>query len=145
MAVDVTLPMVMKPPRMEIPESVALAWASADVLGASDDDVADMVPTPTMADEPASGLPEPDGACCVGSAPFDPAVAASSPRVALAVFPLVVLEASMFTPGWSVEPELGACGYSLVACMGHTGAGGNGAPGTRRASSGPALATTWPG
>ena len=98
-----------------------------------------------MADEPASGLPAPDGACWVGSAPFEPAVAASSPRVALAVLPFVVLEASMFTPGWSVDPELGAWGYSLVAWTGQTGAGGSGTPGTRRASSGPAFATTWPG
>ena len=98
-----------------------------------------------MREEPASGLPEPEGACCVGSAPFEPAVAASSPRVAVAVFPLVVLVASMLTPGWSVEPELGACGYSLVAWTGQTGAGGSGAPGTSSASSGPALATTWPG
>ena len=29
-AVDVTLPMVMKPPRMEMPASVALAWELAD-------------------------------------------------------------------------------------------------------------------
>ncbi len=93
-------------------------------------------------EEPASGLPEPEGACCVGLAPFEPAVAASSPRVALAVFPLVVLEASMFTPGSSVEPELGACGNSLVACTGHIGAGGRGAPGTSSASWGPALAMT---
>ena len=114
-AVDVTLPMVMKPPRMEIPASVALAWALAVVLGACDDDVADMLPMPMMTEEPARALPEPDAACCVGSAPLEPAVAASSPRVAVAVLPFVVLEASMFTPGWSVEPELGACGYSLVA------------------------------
>ena len=114
-AVEVTLPILMKPARMEIPESVALACALADVLGASDDDVADMVPTPMMADVLARGLPALDGACCVGSAPLAPAVAASSPSVALAVLPLVVLEASMFTPGWSVEPEFGACGNSLVA------------------------------
>ena len=128
-----------------MPLSVALAWALAVVLGASDDDVADMLPMPMMAEEPASGLPELEGACSVGSAPLEPAVAASSPRVALAVFPFVVLEASMFTPGSSVDPELGVCGYSLVASTGHTGAGGSGAPGTRRASSGPAFATTWPG
>ena len=144
-AVEVTLPMVMKPPRMEMPVSVALACALADVLGACDDDVADMPPMPKIEELPASGLPVPAGACCVGSAPLAPAVAASSPRVAVAVLPLVVLEASMLTPVSSVDPELGAWGYSDVAWTGHTGAGGRGTPGARRASSGPALATTCPG
>ena len=73
-AVEVTLPIVMKPPRMEMPPSVALAWALALALGASDDDVADMVPIPMMAEEPANGLLELDGAVRVGSAPLEPAV-----------------------------------------------------------------------
>ena len=47
---------------MEMPPSVALDCALADVLGAVEDEVADMLPTPMMADEPASGLPEPEGA-----------------------------------------------------------------------------------
>ena len=126
--------------------SVALAFAVAVVLGASDDDVADMLPMPMMAEEPASGLPALEGAWRVGSAPLEPAVAASSPRVALAVFPFVVLEASMFTPGSSVDPELGVCGVLAGGLAPATpGRGEAGAPGTRRASSGPALATTWPG
>jgi hypothetical protein len=100
---------------METPVSVALATALAVVVGACDDEVADIDPTPTRDEEPASGLPEPAGAVWVGLAPSEPAVEAASPRVALAVFPLAVLAASMFTPGSSVEPELGVWGYSLVA------------------------------
>ena len=101
-AVEVTLPIVMRPSRIEMPVSVALASALAVVLGASDDDVADRFPTPTMADELASGLPDPEGATALESAPLEPASGASSPRVALAVLPLAVLELSMFTPGSSV-------------------------------------------
>ena len=69
----------------------------------------------------------------------------SSPRVALAVLPLAVEDASMFTPALSVLAEFGVSGYSLAAWIGQMGAGGRGTPGARRASWGPESATTWPG
>ncbi len=144
-AVDVILPIVMSPSRRETPPMVALALEVAFGPGVPEEEVADIEPTPMRADEPASGLPVPDGAVWVGSAPSEPAVEDPSPSVALAVFPLAVLAVSMLTPGASVEPVLGACGYSLVAWIGQTGAGGSGKPGTSSASWGPALAITWPG
>src|SRR5580704_12773576 len=133
-AVDVMLPMEMKPPSMEMPPTVALASAVALVDGACDDELADSPPTPRSAFEPARRLPEPDGACWVGLAPLEPAVAASLPSVAVAVFPSVELWASMFNPGMSVEALLGFCGKSLTAWSGHVGAGGSGTPGTSSAS-----------
>ena len=144
-AVDVMLPMEMNPPSMEMPPTVAVASAVAMLEGACDEDVADRAPMPKMLELPAKGLPVPDGACWVASPLLEPAVAASLPIVAVALFPLVLLDASMFTPGRSVEAEFGVWGYSVTACRGHVGAGGSGTPGTRSASSGPALATTWPG
>jgi len=84
---------------MEMPPTVALATALALVLGACDDDVADRAPTPMMLEVEASGLPEPEGAVWAGPAPLAPAVEAPLPMVALAVFPLAVLAASMDTPG----------------------------------------------
>ena len=99
LAVDVMLPMEMKPPRMEMPPTVALATALALVLGACDDEVADSAPTPMMVEEEARGLPGPEGAVWAGLAPLAPAVEAPLPSVALAVFPLALLAASMDTPG----------------------------------------------
>ncbi len=90
-AVDVTLPMLMKPSSRETPVSVALASAVAVVLGTSEVEVADMPPMPMSDEEPASGLPEPDGAVTLVSVDDEPDVGLSSPRVALAVLPLAVL------------------------------------------------------
>ena len=87
----------------------------------------------------------PRGRLVVGSAPLSRRSAASSPMVAVAVFPLVVLCASMFRPGSSVAAVFGVCGKLLTAWMGQVGAGGSGTPGTSRESSGPAFATTCPG
>jgi hypothetical protein len=144
-AVVVTAPMVMKPARMEMPLTVALADAVDDVLGACEDDVPDRLPIPMRAELPARTLPGPDGAVGTAVAPEAPAVAASSPMEAVAVLPLVSELASMLTPGSSVAAVLGVSGNLLTASRGQTGAGGSGTPGTSRASSGPALATTWPG
>ena len=144
-AVDVTEPMLMNPPSMEMPPTVALASAVAVVDGACDDDVAEMAPMPTRRRRAARGLPEPDGAGVLVLVSVEPEVELSSPRVAVAVLPEAVLEVSMFTPVLSVLAEFGACGNELTACTGQIGAGGTGTPGTRRLSSGPALATTWPG
>src|SRR5258708_996286 len=93
----------------------AVARALEVVAGASREGGADIEPTRRGEEGPAGGCGGRGGAVGAGPAPWAPAVEAPSPRVALAVFPLAVLAASMFTPGWSVALELGAWGYSLAA------------------------------
>jgi len=108
-AVEVTAPILMNPPRMEMPESVAVADPDAVFPGAPEVDVLEIPPIPKMDDEDASGLPGPLGAVGV-PVPADPAVAAPSPRVAVAVLPLADDDVSMLTPGSSVEAVFGVCG-----------------------------------
>ncbi len=145
-AVDVMLPMEMNPPSMEMPPTVAVAVAVAVVEGACDEDVADRPPMPSRPELPASGLPVPDGACWVGSAPLEPAVAASSPMVAVAVFPLVrALRVHVQRRARRWRPCSASAGSCSPPGCGQVGAAGSGTPGTSSESSGPALATTWPG
>ena len=110
-AVEVTSPMVMKPSRMEMPESVAVAVPAAVAPGALEVDVPELPAIPMMAEEDANGLPVPVGVAVVPDwLPGAPAAGASSPRVAVAVSASAVEVVSMLSPGSSVDPLLGVCG-----------------------------------
>src|SRR5581483_891342 len=108
-AVEVTAPMLMKPASIEIPLTVEVAVATAAVLVVDDDEVPEMLPMPISDEVEANGLPPPEGAW-VGWVPLPPAVAASSPMVAVAVLPFSVEAASMLAPGSSRLDVFGVCG-----------------------------------
>jgi hypothetical protein len=101
--------MLIKPARMDIPLSVAVADASAVVLVVDELDVLESPATPRREDELAKGFP----VLVEGAEPAlaaDPAVGTSFPNVAVAVLPDACEFVSIFTPGSSVEAVFGLCG-----------------------------------
>src|ERR1035437_8386324 len=160
-AVVVTEPMVIRPPRIEMPLASALAVAVADGPVAPLVEVLDSPcivrrslptgaegvgdpelrtdPIPRTGPRPGAPLPEDGGAG--GPVALLPGI----PKLAMAVLESAPQSASIVLPGVVLLVAFGPLGQVVVAWAGHTGAWGSGTPGNNKPSSGPELAITWPG